>query len=89
VAKRRETFADRLTALREAAGVTMYRLAQLSGLSKQAISRLENGETRPAWDTVLALARALGVSVEAFVVELPEAPPPPEPKRRGRKPKAK
>src|SRR5262245_25443307 len=86
VAKKRETFADRLQALREAAGISQYRLAQLSGITKQGISRLEMGETRPAWDTVQALARALGVSVEEFVVEgedLGKPPPaPPAPKKR-------
>jgi transcriptional regulator with XRE-family HTH domain len=82
-----DTFARRLTAVREAAGVTQYRLAQLSGISKQAISRLELGETRPAWETVQALAAALGASCEAFStsVNLPTAAVPGKP---GRPPKS-
>jgi transcriptional regulator with XRE-family HTH domain len=86
--KYRVTFADRLTAMREAAGISQYRLAQLSGLTKQAISRLERGEGQPSWETVQALARGLGVTCEAFLTEPEEPPPPPpEPRKPGRKPK--
>jgi transcriptional regulator with XRE-family HTH domain len=59
-------FARRLRALREAAGVSGYRLAQLTGLSPQALHQLERGASRPAWDTVCRLAQALNVSTEAF-----------------------
>ncbi len=87
--KKKETFADRLQALRERAGFTQYRLAQLSRLSKQTLSRLELGLTQPSWETVQALARGLGVSVEAFVIEpedLPEVPPVKFPGRPRREP---
>lgn len=71
---RRETFADRLRSLREAAGISQYRLAQLSGLTKQTLSRLELGESKPSWETVQALARALAVDVTVFVTEPPSQP---------------
>jgi transcriptional regulator with XRE-family HTH domain len=84
---RQETFADRLTALREAAGVSQYRLAQLSGVTKQTVSRLEAGQVQPSWDTVQALARGLGVEVGAFVTNA--GPPQDVPVRSpGRPPKA-
>jgi len=84
VAKKEETFASRLQTLRERAGFTQYRLAQLSGVSKQTLSRLEMGTTQPSWDTVQALARGLGVEVGAFAIES-AAPVPVEPARpRGR-----
>jgi transcriptional regulator with XRE-family HTH domain len=90
MAKKQTAFADRLTALRDAAGISQYRLAQLSGLTKQAISRLERGVGQPSWETVQALARGLGVSCEAFMIEPEEPPPPPPaPKKPGRKPKDK
>jgi transcriptional regulator with XRE-family HTH domain len=75
-----ETFADRLRSLREGAGISQYRLAKRSGLTKQTISRLELGEGAPTWDSVQALARALAVGVEAFVIA--DAKPAPR-KRKG------
>jgi transcriptional regulator with XRE-family HTH domain len=60
------TFAARLTELREKAGLSQYKLAQLSGVSKQTISQLEKGEGDPSWDTVKKLAHALGVSIDEF-----------------------
>ncbi|HEX5270553.1 MAG TPA: helix-turn-helix transcriptional regulator [Gemmataceae bacterium] len=93
MAKKSDTFAGRLTALREAAGISQYRLAQLSGITKQTISNLERGETSPSWETVQLLAKALGVSCEEFVVEDIQPPEPPPVKRPGpkgpRKPKGK
>ena len=55
------TFAKRLQTLREAAGVSQYKLAELSGLSKQALSQLEKGDREPSWETVQKLAKGLGV----------------------------
>lgn len=81
----RETFASRLRDLREARGISKYRLALDSGISKQMLSRLELGQSQPGWETVVALARALGVSVEAFVVEGPA--PPRKPKGKTRRPR--
>ncbi len=89
MAKQRETFADRLTAIRVAAGFSQYRLAQLSGLSKQSVSVLEQGTSKPSWETVQSLAKALGVTCEAFAIEGAPLPNPPEPKKRGPKPKEK
>jgi transcriptional regulator with XRE-family HTH domain len=77
-------FARKLIELRTAAGVSAYRLAQLTGISRQALSQLETGQTIPTWETVQKIARALGLNCEAFEdpgLELPEAP---EPKKAGR-----
>jgi transcriptional regulator with XRE-family HTH domain len=71
--KKPVTFADRLRQVRTAAGISQYRLAKLSGLSKQAINLLESGQSRPSWETVQALARALGVSCESFLTDPPPA----------------
>jgi transcriptional regulator with XRE-family HTH domain len=83
---RPSTFADRLRACREAAGLSQYALAKRSGVSKQALSRLELGEREPGWSTVQLLAAALGVSCETFTspVTLPDV----EPAKRGRPRKA-
>jgi DNA-binding XRE family transcriptional regulator len=77
VAKKRKriTFADRLRTARDAAGISQYRLAKLSGLSKQAVNLLESGQVpNPSWETVQALARALGVTTEAFLTDPPANP---------------
>ncbi|WP_439622349.1 helix-turn-helix domain-containing protein [Gemmata sp.] len=86
------TFAQRLKELREAAGMTQYRLAQTSGLSKQTISQLEKGTNEPSWDTVRKLARALGIATDDFdtasdQAEPDDTPPPPPKKPAPKKPK--
>jgi len=71
-------FAGRLRERREAVGLSQYALAKLSGLTKQALSRLELGAREPTWNTVQRLALALGVDCRAFVdptIKLPEQEP--------------
>jgi transcriptional regulator with XRE-family HTH domain len=82
------SFAKRLRELREAATLSQYALAQRSGLTKQALSRLELGEREPTWETVQRLALALGVDCGQFRdpgLVLPEPKPqgkPGRPKRQ-------
>jgi transcriptional regulator with XRE-family HTH domain len=87
VADKHLAFADRLKSLRESAGLSQYALAQRSGLTKQALSRLELGEREPTWATVQLLAAALGVDCREFVDPglKPPAPEPPRPRGRPRK----
>jgi transcriptional regulator with XRE-family HTH domain len=79
-----EWFAGRLKELREQAGLTQQQLADKAGLSKFGISDLEQGRRIPGWDTVLALASALGVSTDAFAIP-PAKPVLPSPRGRPRK----
>jgi transcriptional regulator with XRE-family HTH domain len=61
-------FGARLRALRQKRGWTMYRLAQESGLSAQAIGDLEKGiRQSPLLSTLAALARALEVPVADLI----------------------
>jgi putative transcriptional regulator len=60
-------FANKLIAIREQAGISQYKLAQLVGVSKQSIWTLERGTNDPSWKTVQLLALALGVKVDEFV----------------------
>lgn len=52
-----------LRAEREKRGLSMYAVAQRSGLSPQAISYAERGEKRPSFETVLRIARAVEVNL--------------------------
>jgi transcriptional regulator with XRE-family HTH domain len=78
------TFARRLTELREAAGLSQYEVAKRAGVTRQTLSRLEMGESVPSWPTVQALAKALGVSCEAFQTDT-EAATPPAKKKKGKR----
>ena len=73
------TFGERLKELREAAALSQDGLARQAGLSTSTVAKIERLDMDPSWTTVQALARALGVSTEAFQDEAPA------PKRRGNK----
>jgi transcriptional regulator with XRE-family HTH domain len=65
------------------AGLSQYALAKKAGISKQAMSQLELGQSEPVWSTVQKLALVLGVDCRAFAdpdLALPEV----EVKGRGR-----
>jgi len=64
------TIAARLKALREARGVTKYRLAKLSGVSQTYIYRIERGEIKnPRRDTLQTLAQGLNITVAQLIGE--------------------
>ena len=56
---------------REKAGLTLTELAEISGVSKSQINRIENGQTDPTVYTICLLAKALGVQPSElfFIVE--------------------
>jgi transcriptional regulator with XRE-family HTH domain len=60
---------ERLRSAREEAGLTMDQTAELSGLSKAHLSRLESAERQPSIAALLALADALGTPVSALLGE--------------------
>jgi transcriptional regulator with XRE-family HTH domain len=62
-------FAARLRRIREAKGMSCYRLAQLSGISREGISRLEEEGSDPKLSTIYKLAGALGVAPSRLVVD--------------------
>ena len=80
-----ETFASKLKAMRKAKGLSAYRLSQMTGLTRQAVSLLELGLTEdPSWETIRRLAKALDVSTDAFVIDNPLEVDTPPAKPRGR-----
>ena len=61
---------DRLRQLRTAAKLTQQDLAVKAGLTTSAVAQLEAGKIKdPRMSTLLALAKALGVSVDGLVAE--------------------
>ncbi len=59
-------FPARLRVLREAAGLSVSDLAAKANLNRDAVYKLERGDSKPTWGTVQALAAALGVSTDEF-----------------------
>jgi transcriptional regulator with XRE-family HTH domain len=80
-------FGRRLKELREAKGWSQGKLAEEAGMNLWGIAKLEQGVNEPRWETVRALAEALGVTPNDFLTEEePTAEEPPAEERR-RKPR--
>lgn len=62
-------FGKRLRELRKGANLTQEKLGELAGMRYQVVARLEYGQRTPSWETVLKLAKALGVSTDAFRID--------------------
>jgi transcriptional regulator with XRE-family HTH domain len=60
---------ERLRAARDRVGLTLDQAAELAGLSKAHLSRLESAERQPSIAALLSLADALGVPVSALLGE--------------------
>ena len=75
------TLREKLIVLRDRAGLSQMELAERLGVSRQAVSRWESGDTTPTMDKQKTLARIYGVSLDwlcsdAADRELPEAAKP-------------
>ena len=81
-------FGAKLKELRMAAGWTQAQLAEKANISQRAVSHWEQGLREPSWSNVLALADALGVSIEEFREDGDDAPEK-APTMRGRPKKRK
>ncbi len=64
-----QTVADRLMALREERGLSQARLAELAGVDRKTINRIENGHFSPSLDTLTRLS----VVLKCRLAELVEA----------------
>src|SRR5689334_11253718 len=60
------TFPEKLRQLRDAAGLSEARLADASGVSFSSIHEYGLGRRKPSFAAVVKIARALGVTCEAF-----------------------
>ena len=77
---------DRLKTLRQTAGLTQEDLARAAGFTTSVVSKIEQGLVKdPGWQTVRALAKALGVSCEAFEVDTPPVSTETASKKKGKR----
>lgn len=65
----------KLKAILRQRGVSQKELALATGLSQGAVSMILRGERHPRWDTVIAIAKALGVSTDELRDDLEEEDP--------------
>lgn len=63
------TIANRLVELRQALGLSQEALASSLGVSRQAVSKWERGESSPDTDNLIALASLYGVSLDALLLD--------------------
>ena len=80
-------FAERLKALRAAAGLSQAALAAAANMHPMAVAKLEQAKYEPGWPTVLALAAALGCALDDFRAAPPAAEPPAPAKRTRKAPR--
>jgi transcriptional regulator with XRE-family HTH domain len=66
---------QRLRVARERVGLTLDQTAELSGLSKAHLSRLESAERQPSIAALLSLSDALGAPVSVLLGENPDPSP--------------
>jgi transcriptional regulator with XRE-family HTH domain len=76
----------RIAALRKAQGITQMQLAEILGISQQAMNSFEKGRRRVPVSALPAIARALGHSLDSLIDE-PALAPTPAIKKRGPTPK--
>lgn len=62
-------YGQRLKKIRKAKKISVYKLAQESGISQGHISDLENGRNQPTIDTLKRILLPLGVTLSDFFLE--------------------
>lgn len=71
-------FYQRLYELRKRAGLSQEELANLLGVTRQAVQKWETGTSRPDMDNLVSLARYFGVTLDWLVTEREEQKAVPE-----------
>jgi transcriptional regulator with XRE-family HTH domain len=59
-------FGKRVRAIRKAARITQENAAEAAHLNPKYLGEIERGEKRPSFEAIIALAKALKVSPDAF-----------------------
>ena len=63
---------EKYVALRNKKGVTDYRVAKSTGITKSTFADWKNGRSNPKLDKLLLLAKYFGVPVEYFAEDVNE-----------------
>ena len=71
---------ERIYQLRKEKNMTQQDLADIMGVSRQAVSRWEMGTARPDIDSLIGISQAFGVTLDELVTGLKSQPLPAEPK---------
>lgn len=69
------TLREKLIVLRDKAGITQMELAHQLGVSRQAVTRWESGDTAPSMDKLKALAKLYGVSLDWLCSDMADGKP--------------
>ncbi|MGW1532351.1 helix-turn-helix domain-containing protein [Streptomyces aureus] len=67
VLARRRAIGDRIRDTRRKAQLSQERLAELAGIDRQAVNRIEQGHAAPYIDTLIRIAHALDVPLSDLV----------------------
>jgi len=77
-----EQLGERLRRLRKEAGWTLQDLSRRSGVSLSTLSKIENAQVAPTFDTLIKAAKGLGIGFEALLSEPAASEPPATTTRR-------
>ena len=69
------TLREKLIVLRDKAGISQMTLAHQLGVSRQAVTRWESGDTAPSMDKLKALAKLYGVSLDWLCSDMADGKP--------------
>lgn len=67
VLERRRAIGDQIRAARRDAGLTQEKLAELAGMDRQSINRIEQGHQAAIIDNLIRIADALGIPLADLV----------------------
>ena len=82
------TLGERILNYRKRAGLSQERLAELLGVSRQAVSKWEGDAAQPDLDKIVALARLFGITTDQLLLgETPDPGPPTEAAHEKREPR--
>ena len=68
---------DRIKNCRQSAGLSQEKMAELVGVSRQAVTKWETGQTSPSTENLFRLAEILGTTVDLLLTEEEKAGPTP------------
>ncbi|SFR12345.1 helix-turn-helix domain-containing protein [Desulfoscipio geothermicus] len=73
---------SKITKLRTEQGISLTKLAKISGIAQSSLSYIESGKAQPTVETVHKICTALGITLAEFFTETHEQEPlPPEVRR--------